>query len=282
MAASSSGPPASRPWPTTLARRLGPEAPTASGVAAAVGYGAGHVARADGTADVEALLAAGLHRPRLFTVFDGATSPPAPPRGALAFVADDGPARDLLAFAAVATAVLALAAAWLRRRLVALTVLAALSALEVGVLPAPATAPVVDAVVLETGGPGGRRVEAYLVAAGPRGWLGGGGPGLASPDGVRWLGFRVVRDGDVLRPALAPDALGYVVVDRTATGETEGLAAIDELPAWAASVLGRSGRVAIGGRAFVGEADGRAAGLASPAPGLPPPARVRTLVVRPR
>ncbi|MBL9087441.1 MAG: hypothetical protein JNM10_09890 [Planctomycetia bacterium] len=275
------GPPAARPWPSALARRLGPEAPASSGVAAAIGFGAGHVARAEGTSDVEALLAAGLHRPRLFTAFDGATSPPPPPRGARRFVADDGPARGLLTFAAVATAVLALAAAWLRRRLVALTVLSALSALEVAVLPAPATAPTVDALVLEPGGPGGRRVEAYLVSAGPRGWVGPGGPGLASPDAVRWLGFRVLRDGDVLRPALSPDATGWIVVERTATGDTSGLAPIDELPAWATSVLGRSGHVAIGGRAFVGDDDGPA-GLEAPAPGLPPPGRVRTLVLRPR
>ncbi|MFO0933615.1 MAG: hypothetical protein U1E39_13025 [Planctomycetota bacterium] len=276
------GPPASRPWPASLARRLGPEAPAAAGVAAAIGFGAGHVARADGMADVEALLAAGLHRPRLFTAFDGATSPPPPPRGARGFVADDGAARDLLTFAAVATAVLGLAAAWLRRRAAALVVLSALSTLEVAVLPAPSFDPVVDATVLETGGPGGRRVEAYLVSAGPRGWVGPGGPGLASPDAVRLLGFRIVRDGDVLRPALAPDATGWVVVERAAGGDTSGLAPIDELPAWATSVLGRTGRVAIGGRAWAGDEDGRRAGLASPAAGLPPPARVRTLVLRPR
>ena len=275
------GPPASRPWPQPLGRRLGPEAPSSSGVAAAVGVGAGHVARAEGMPDVEALLAAGLHRPRLFTAFDGATSPPPPPRGARRFVPDDGPGHDLWTFAAVATAVLALAATWLRRRLVELTVLAALSTLEVALLPAPATGPTVDAVVLEPGGPGGRRVEAYLVAAGPRGWVGPAGPGLASSEAVRWLGFRVLRDGDALRPALAPDATGWIVVERTATGDTSGLAPIDEFPAWATSLVGRTGHVAIGGRAFAGEEEGPA-GLASPAPGLPPPERVRTLVLRPR
>ena len=277
------GPPAGRPWPTALARRLGPDAPSSAGVAGTVGFGAGHLARADALRDVAHLIAAGLARPRLFTAFDGATSPPPAPRGARRFVLDGGPVRDLVGFTAVATALLGLVAAWLRRRrLVALVVLSTLATLEVAILPVPPSAPAVETVVLETGGAGGRRVEASYVAAGPRGWVGPAGPGLASPDAVRTLGFRVVRDAEGLRLALAPYGEGWIVVERPGRGDTTGLAATDEIPAWAMPLLGRTGRDAIGGRAFAGDAtaDGGAGG--APWPGLPPPARVRTLLLRPR
>ncbi len=270
------GPPVGRPWPTVLARRFGPEAPSASGVAGAVGFGAGHLARADALRDVTDLIEAGLARPRLFTVFDGATSPPAAPRGAGRFVPDEGPVRDLVGFAAAATAVLGVVAAWLRRRrrLVALLVLAGLATAEAALLPAPPSAPAVEGFVLETGGAGGRRVEALFVAAGPRGFVGPAGPGLASPDAVRTLGFRVVRDADGLRLALAPHAEGWIVVERVGRGDTSGLDPTDEIPAWATALLGRTGRDPIGGRAFLGD-DRRGDVGGAPAvgvgwPGIPP------------
>lgn len=223
---------ADEPWPEGLEAALGGvpggggEAPP--GEPRAVGLGRVVVVPTV-DAGVEALLDRHLWVAEVGTAFDGDPRPPGLPE-ALARWQDDAPARRpagvVLGLFLLATLVFT----WAARdpRAAALVVGLAAAAAAVGVawvLPAPA-GHVLHALRLDLGGPGGRRVEAVAVVAGPSGFRGPirwGGEGY-----VRTLGGLEVGAGEI---EVAPSGLAWAV-RATRAGPPDAQDVEDRTVAW--------------------------------------------------
>ena len=217
------GPAPPRTWPPHLGPRLHAAGRgQAVGVAGVRRLGLGRVARAGRQADVAELLAADLWvreagsplldpqtRPGRPAAWQGWSDRPAGRR-------TQGLLLGLLALALVGLTRLLRGRGpqWLGALLVAATVsggLAWTSPADPGIR--------VEGVALDLGGPGGRRIEAVWIDAGPRGYLGR----------VRWTGTGVVGlRGARLTPAgdvsIAPDRSAWIV------RETEGLGVRADVP----------------------------------------------------
>lgn len=270
------GPAPASAWPPTLARRLGPSASDDAGPAGARTLDAGHVARAAGPEAFASLLAAGLHRPRVATAFDRATAAPPAPPGFSRGSSDVERERTPLGTGVAATAALGLVA-WLvrgRRRTAWLAALAAVGVIEPALARGADPAPTVEAFALEMGGAGARRVDGIFVSAGPAGWVSAADP-VVEGDGLRVLGFVVVRVDGAWRLALEPGASGWVVAERSASGAVDGGAEVESPPAWAMALLERPSGAGVSGRVVVGTS---AVGVRWP--GLSVPTVVRAVAVR--
>lgn len=258
------GPPSTQPWPALLARRFGGEAPIEAGPAGVRAFGAGHLARADATEDLDALLAAGAHRPRLATVFDRATSAPPPPSAAgplgdrRTWPREASGAAPTLWVAAAVTAVLGLAAFWfVSRRVLVLAFLSAIATVPLlGFDAARRPDFAAQTLVFECAGAGGPRVEATWIEAGARGWVGPPGPGPRGDVALRTLGLRFVRDETGVRWALPPYGGGWLVVEAVAADPGGDLQPVEGLPSWAAGYVVRGGRDALVGRSLATQGPG--------------------------
>jgi hypothetical protein len=266
-------------WPSALARALGPAARTSEpGAAGLHVLGAGRVATVRAAEDVAALLDRGLHAPRAATAFDRATETPRTP-AAFRPAPEGRAAAGGAALAAAWTAGLGLFAWTLRgrRRHAALLAFAAGGVVAVALVTRPPDEPRATPFVVEVGGIGGRRVAGIHVVAGPAGWVGVRAGDLESTEGLRALGFALLRFDDGLRLALRPRGVGWLVEEGIARETGEGLEPVGSPPDWAIPLL-RPG----------GAADGPARLLAGDLPyeGPRPPGvtvaeRARALLVRP-
>jgi hypothetical protein len=153
----------------------------------------------------------------------------------------------------------------------------ALAVLGAGALEPDPAPPALDAIRLEVGGAGGRRVEGLRVAAGPAGWIQAEGSAVVGArDGLRLLGFRRVA-GAPDRLALPPGATGWIVEESVGADPASGLEAVRRVPGWARDLLAWRGLEPADARMRAGRA-----GYAGPRlSGLPAPASARTLSVVP-
>jgi hypothetical protein len=215
------GPAPGRAWPPPLGQRLG----TAGG--ASLGgtdgmrsFGLGRVVRAGSEAEIRDVLAAGVWRRGIGTVFDLATTPPS--RAAPLAPWCDDPARRrmqgllLLVYAFVAAGLDRVLRSFPGRILGGA---APALAVVVGLWWTSPADPGVrtHALAFDLGGGGGRRVEAVALAAGPAGWWGrlafeGGGT-------VRLLGGRIGRDGTV---RIGPGRTAWALRETVSGGDRRG------------------------------------------------------------
>jgi len=271
------GPPAPSSFGPGLDRALGVSLPDENGPRGARALGAGHVARVERAAGLDALVDAGLAEPRYSTVFDRATAPPAGPTAPAdaAGVSDSPrlPVPSLGVLAAFVVAVLVASGAGRGRAAAATVLLAALACGGLVLLAPEPPAATAQAFTLDLGGRLGRRIDALRVTAGARGT----GVRVESTAGVRLLGFAVRRDDGGRGTAwLPPRAVGWIVEDSIGDADTSGLESTPAAPPWSIPLLrpgrAREGvRILSGVRAFSGRVP----------PGVAPPDTAAVLVIDP-
>ncbi len=240
--------------------------------------GAGHVARIARAGGLEDLAAAGLVEPRYSTVFDRAVEAPEHADEVVGAPVPSSPRIPgttwaLLAGFGIAAAVASRSSGV--RSAVSISALSAVAVFGLGLLSSRVDDVTAEGFVLDLGGPGGRRVEALRLTAGPSGWR--WTDPSRSPDGIRVLGLTVRGAGGSQSLELAPGRVGWVVTESPSRGETGGLSSIATIPAWSIPLLRRGGGRPADGRLFVGEAAFR--GLVPP--GVLGPESAKILVVSP-
>jgi hypothetical protein len=272
------GPSAPASFGVDLERALGTAVPDDDGPRGVRPLGAGHVARIARAGGLEDLAAAGFVEPRYSTVFDRAVEAPEHvDEGGGEPVATSpripGTAWALLAGFGIAAAVASSSSGV--RSVVSISVLSAVAVFGLGLLSSRVDDVATEGFVLDLGGPGGRRVEALRLTAGPSGWQ--WTDPSRSADAIRILGLTVRGAGGRQSLELAPGRVGWVVTESPSRGETGGLSPISTIPAWSIPLLRRGGARPADGRLFVGEAAFR--GLVPP--GVRGPESARILVVSP-